>query len=221
MIKPILLAALFLSPVPVFAADLAMPATDAPAMAPPASTSWDGPYIGASLGYSWATADDTSSLNHDMNPAGPSVGVQAGYLFSLSDNIVAGIEGSVDWARESASISPFINPGSITQTINWDGALVGKLGVNLDNFLPYIDAGVAFANADRNDTYTGADPSNTQVGWTAGVGVEAMLADHLSGFVSYSYSDYGTATYNTQGGGVSPTVHLTDSAVKVGLNYHF
>jgi opacity protein-like surface antigen len=33
-----------------------------------------------------------------------------------------------------------------------EGALVGRLGFEIDGLLPYVDAGVAFANATRNET---------------------------------------------------------------------
>ncbi len=94
----------------------------------------------------------------------------------------------------------------ITQTINWEGLVVAKLGIDVGgNILPYVDAGVAFANITRDTDY--ADPtysdvgsvSQTQVGWTIGAGVEAQLADHVTGFVSYNYADYGDADFGTGG----------------------
>jgi len=203
------------------AADLAMPAA-APAMAAPAPTNWDGPYIGANIGYGWGFADHQPATpigpggnGFDGSPAGFIIGGQIGYNFHLSDNIVAGVEGNLDWSNQSASF-----PGAFTtttQAINWQGNIVGKLGVDVDGFLPYIDAGVAFANSTRS-TPT-ASSNQTQTGWTVGVGVEYMLADNLSGFISYNYADYGTAKYPT--GGTPPSIHLTDSIVKVGLNWHF
>jgi opacity protein-like surface antigen len=42
-----------------------------------------------------------------------------------------------------------------------------------------------------------------------------MLASNLSANVGYRYSDYGSQTYS------GAPVSLTDSSVRVGLNYHF
>ena len=128
------------------AADLYVPPPSAPIMAPAASN-WDGPYIGANIGYSWGTADHTSGPGtNDITLSGFMIGAQLGYNFHVSDNIVLGIEGSADWSNETGSIPAF---GTTTHTINYDGMLVGRLGVDMGNFLPYVDAGVAFANATR------------------------------------------------------------------------
>ena len=197
------------------AADLYVPPPVAPVVAPPVSN-WDGPYIGANIGYSWGTADHTSGPGtNDITLSGFEVGAQLGYNFHVSDNIVLGIEGSLDWSNETGSIPIF---GTTTHTINAEGMLVGRLGADMGTWMPYIDAGVAFANATRANGLP-ASATNTQTGWTVGVGVEVMLADHLSGFLSYNYADYGSAVYNT--GGTPPTIHLTDNIFKAGLNYHF
>ena len=200
-----------------YAADLSMPAT-APAMAPPAS-SWDGPYIGASVGYGWGTASDATTTGtgaattDTANLAGWLVGGQIGYNFHLSDNIVAGVEGNLDWLNETGAYSLF---PTYKQTINWEGSVRGRLGVDMGNFLPYIEAGVAFANSTLNTTTGTTNVSKIHAGWTVGAGVEFMLADHLSANAEYRYSDYGTQTYNA-----TNSVHLTDSTVRLGLNYHF
>lgn len=201
------------------AADLSIPGP-APVVSAPAPGNWDGPYVGANIGYGWGFADHQPAGpgpfpagGNDINPSGFLIGGQIGYNFHLSDNIVAGIEGNLDWSNESGSLSPTAF-GTITQRINWDGAIVAKLGYDAGAFLPYVDAGVAFANATRSDT-VGDSVSATHTGWTVGVGVEYMLADNLSAFVSYNYADYGAQNYGT------PKVELTDSIVKVGLNWHF
>lgn len=198
------------------AADLAMPApAAAPPMAAPAPGAWDGPYIGASVGYGWGTATDSytgeSTGTESANLSGALVGVQAGYNFHLSDNLVGGLEGNIDWLNETGSY------GGETQTINWEGSIRARLGVDAGQFMPYVEAGVAFANS----TYatSSSSVSNNHTGWTVGAGVEFMLADHLSANVEYRYSDYGTQTYTTSS--YTNKVHLTDSTVRLGLNYHF
>jgi outer membrane immunogenic protein len=172
------------------AADLAMPAAQPAPFVAPATTNWDGPYIGATVGYGWASITPTGLPAVTSN--GWLVGAQLGYNFHLADQIVAGIQGNVDWNNENITGS----------TSGWDGAIVARLGYDVDSILPYVEAGVAFLNA----------ASTTSTGFTVGAGVEFMLADQLSANVEYRYSSYGAPT------GYSA---LSDNQIRFGLNYHF
>jgi len=193
------------------AADLYVPpAQPAPAAQAPAQTDWDGPYIGASVGYGWGTATD-STLTDSTGLTGWLVGGQVGYNFHLTDNLVAGVEGDINWTNESGTFTGTAAPDNFA--INWDGSIRGRLGVDLDGILPYAEAGVAFANA--TDTIGGTSYSGTHTGWVAGAGVEFEVADPLSVNVEYRYTNYGSQTYN------GDTVGLTDNSVRVGVNYHF
>jgi outer membrane immunogenic protein len=189
------------------AADLYVPSR-APAapMAMP-SGSWDGPYIGASLGYSSGTASAASFSA--ANPTGWFIGGQVGYNFHLSDRLVGGVEGNLDWSNESGSTSF----GSFR--INWDGSIRARLGIDFDSILPYAEVGVAFANGTAAAPSGTPSVSGTHTGWVAGVGAEFKLADQLSANVEYRYSNYGSQTYS------GTAIALTDNEFRVGLNYHF
>jgi outer membrane immunogenic protein len=180
------------------AADL-MVMHPAPAMAPmaPATTSWDGLYIGANVGYGWGSLAPTSGAS--VSTTGWLVDGHVGYNAHLSDQIVGGIEGDLDWSNVSGT----------GYTTNWGGSLRGRLGLDVGGFLPYAELGVAFANGTLSGT------SATHTGWTAGVGVEYMLTNQLSANLEYRYSDYGSQNYGAS------SQHLTDSTVRIGLNYHF
>ena len=194
------------------AADLMMPVKAAPMMAAP-STNWDGAYIGANLGYAWGNSDHTTTTTGDFTMSGGFVGGQIGYNFHVSDAIVLGVQGDVEWANISGSqTSP-----SISDSINWTGAVTARLGYDVDGFLPYVLGGVAFANSARTGVNSVVN-SQVHTGYTVGVGVETMLADNLSAFAEVRYSDYGQKTYTLPS---TPIVGLTDTSVRIGLNYHF
>ena len=193
------------------AADLYVPpAQPAPVAQAPAATDWDGPYIGASVGYGWGTASNSTTVD-STGVSGWLVGGQVGYNFHLTDNLVLGVEGDLNWNNQSGTYTGAAAPD--TFRVNWDGSARARLGVDLDGILPYVEAGVAFANA--NSTVAGIDSSATHTGWTAGGGVEFKVADPVSLNVEYRYTDYGSQTYNGE------SVGLTDNTVKVGVNYHF
>jgi len=193
------------------AADLAAPMKSAPMMAAPAASGdWDGLYVGASVGYGWGTAMffTAPTTSFPSNLSGLFVGGQVGYNFHLADSIVAGIEGNLDWSNEQGH---YTSVPTDTSRINWSGSVRGRLGYDAGQFLPYAEAGVAFAAEDEN---YGTDHNSTFVGWTAGAGVEFKLTDTLSANVEYRYSDYGTQVVT------GSNVTLTDNTIRLGINYH-
>jgi outer membrane autotransporter protein len=192
------------------AADLYVPPA-APVVSAPAASNWDGPYIGASVGYGWGTADATSTdPSLTTSTSGWLVGAQLGYNFHVADSLVLGVEGNVDWTNETGSL-----PNLGSYTVGWDGSLRARLGLDAGQWMPYVEAGVAFANATAAATGGSPSFSNTHTGWTVGAGVEVMLADNLSANVEYRYNNYGSQTYN----GVP--ISFNDSQIRLGLNYHF
>lgn len=191
------------------AADLAAPLAPPPAatVAPAPTTNWAGAYLGANIGYGWGTVTSSAGT---INPQGGMIGGQIGYNFYLSDGVVLGAQADMDWSNITDSNATY------TDTIQWNGALTGHLGFAWDAVMPYVLGGVAFAN--NKVEAGGGSQDQWHTGWTVGAGAEVMLADNLSAFAEYRYSDYGTKDY----GGVGVTgVHPTDNTVRAGLNFHF
>jgi len=202
-----------------YAADLIV---DSPMMAPaysaPAGGNWDGVYVGAFAGYGWGTlTDDEGYWNgidgEEFDAEGWTVGVTAGANFTVSEAIVAGIAADLAWA----DIGGDQDDGDLTYNTNWTGSIRGRLGFDGGAFLPYVTAGLAFANNTVNDVGFEED-TQTHIGWTAGVGVEFAVADNVSLDLQYRYSDYGSKTYDIDGG---YEFGLTSHAVTAGINFKF
>jgi outer membrane immunogenic protein len=200
-----------------FAADLIV---DEPAAAPAmvaASGNWDGAYIGAFTGYGWGTLTDEEGYwgtnGQEYDAEGWQAGLTAGANFTISEAIVAGIAADIAWA----DIGGDAESGDFTYNTNWTGSLRGRLGFDGGAFLPYVTAGLAFANNTLDDSGNYED-TQTHIGWTAGVGVEFAVADNVSLDLQYRYSDYGSKTYSLDG---DYDFSLTSHAVTAGINFKF
>jgi len=184
------------------------------------SGGWDGAYIGAFAGYGWGTITDeegywSGTPDTEYDTEGWKVGLTAGADFTVSEAIVAGIAADIAWA----DIGGDQGAGAFTYNTNWVGSVRGRLGFDGGAFLPYVTAGLAFANNTLDDNLSGIDDTQTHIGWTAGAGVEFAVADNVSLDLQYRYSDYGTKTYTLDTG--ETDFSLTSHAVTAGINFRF
>jgi outer membrane immunogenic protein len=200
-----------------FAADLII-SEPAPAVGVVSTTgNWDGLFLGAFAGYGWGTLDDSANsgldlTNDELDLTGWQVGVSAGANFTVSEAIVAGIVGDIAWSDISGS------EGDSSYNVDWTGSIRGRLGFDGGAFLPYVTAGVAFANATATD-FNDVEDTQTHIGWTVGAGVEFAVADNVSLDLQYRYTDYGSKDYALT---TNPTeLSLTSHAVTAGVNFRF
>ncbi len=172
---------------------------------------WDGVFIGAFAGYGWGTLTDDDSLlaltsgDDTLDLTGWQVGVAAGANFTVSEAIVAGIVGDIAWTDLSGEDTT----SDFAYDVNWLGSIRGRLGFDGGAFLPYVTAGVAFANATASEPLAPSEDTQTHIGWTVGAGVEFAVADNISLDLLYRYTDYGSKDYA-----------LTDPATPLSLNTH-
>lgn len=201
-----------------FAADLIID-EPAPAVGIVSTTgNWDGVFIGAFAGAGWGTVTDEDNyfgngIDAETDLTGWQLGVNAGANFTVSEAIVAGIVGDIAWTDLNGDVD-----ADSSYSVDWAGSIRGRLGFDGGAFLPYVTAGVAFANATVTD---GAlEDTQTHVGWTVGAGVEFAVADNVSLDLQYRYTDYGAKDYEL---GAAPTESfgLTSHAVTAGVNFRF
>ncbi|MEX0346860.1 MAG: outer membrane protein, partial [Rhizobiaceae bacterium] len=104
-------------------------------------------------------------------------------------------------------VRPFPYPTAGTSSgstdINWQGSVRAKVGYDMGQYLPYVTAGVAFADVDYGGGPLGGPCcgySSTAVGWTAGAGMNVAITEAIFGGFEYRYTDFGT-----ESGGLAPT----------------
>ena len=116
-----------------------------------AAVDWNGPYAGLFI----------SGQTDSIYGLGANLGVNA----MVSDNLLAGVEGSVQWLDDDS----------------WQGQVNGKLGFAVENFAFYGLAGIG-ANSD------------TEAYVPVGVGAELKLTEDFSLKAEYQYQwDFDTS----------------------------
>src|SRR5450631_3201811 len=191
--------------------------------------SWTGFYAGINGGYAWGQSswsDPAVGANSgSFNTSGGLVGGQLGYN-RQTGAVVLGIETDADWMSVKGSTA---GPGGVcladgggqcqTQQ-SWVGTTRGRVGYAFDRWLPYVTGGVAYGKIQAVQP-TGTSTS-TNVGWTAGGGVEVAINRNWSAKVEYLHIDLGTATFMGAASG-TPTlaVPVTNDLVRAGINYHW
>lgn len=186
----------------------------APAMAQTAETNFNGPFIGAQLGWQ----QDRQSLTTGTVPPtttrakgdGFAYGGQLGYDFNLG-SAVLGVEASLTGRTGSNRFPTFdLEAGRTINVTARAGWLVTPEG------LLYARGG--YSNARFSITNpTGA--SENRDGYTVGAGFEKMLSNNVSARVEYNYGDYGNDVLPGAGG--PSTLNYHRHAVMTGVNFRF
>jgi outer membrane immunogenic protein len=210
---------------PSFAADLPRPAYKAPFKNPiyVAPFSWTGFYIGINGGYgfgksSWPNAG-TGLTTGDFDVEGGLVGGTVGYNLQTGA-WVWGVEGDIDasWIKGSNTTVCGV-PGCETKN-SWLATGRGRIGYAWDNWLPYLTGGAAFGSIKMTPG-AALSESKTNIGWTAGGGLEYSFMNEWSAKIEYLYVDLGKATCGVATCLVNTDVTFKANIVKIGVNYRF
>jgi outer membrane immunogenic protein len=192
----------------VVAATLALCAANgAQAQSPqPSGYFWEGPYVGANLGYQWG------SITHNTTrPDGLNGGIQAGYNWQRQQ-FVFGAETDLQITGADDVFAPwkFSNP--------WFGTLRGRAGLMLNNnTLFYATAGIAYGALKAQNTLTGVTEDKIHVGWALGVGAEMAISGNWSAKIEYLYVNLYDRGYGLTGANNG----MEASVLRLGVNYRF
>ena len=190
---------------PAITADMRAPVYKAPPPVVPA-WSWTGCFAGGHGGSLWTKQDWTN-----FTPGGDFFGawlgghqanswlggVQAGCDYQFAGGFVIGIQGDYAWTDAAGSHDSAREIGvAYHSKAKSLASVTGRVGYAWDRFLGYVRGGGAWQRNDYSAStiilgtvYAGTE---TRSGWTVGVGGEYAFTNVLSGFVEYSYYDYGS-----------------------------
>jgi outer membrane immunogenic protein len=207
---------------------------------------WGDPAVHVDpLPHNFVSPDQAPSTIHP-GPTGIVGGVQAGYNYQMG-RFVAGIEadftGSAMSGSKSVSPIPFTDgstfPGAVSahEETNWFGTLRPRLGYTVTpTLLIYGTGGLAYGNVSysANTNFvppgTATDPasfSKTQVGWTAGGGVEYAFSKHWTVKAEYLYMNLGSESVIGNPSLPNPPFQegyswkTTTNIINFGVNYKF
>jgi outer membrane immunogenic protein len=196
---------------------------DTPSFAP--RMSWTGFYLGAHVGgtrddkFDFKDEENRSDFGSGIMPLSDSAisGFHIGYNWQAGKNIVLGIEGDYSFSG-SQDLSGFLGTDAIA-------SLRARLGYAFGKTLVYATGGVArlewsdqFQSAPRDLPFDG-----TQIGWTAGAGVEHKILSNVSIGVEglyYAFDDSGTLVNDSGEGRGDLSYDREFWSVRARLNYH-
>lgn len=159
---------------------------------------FEGPYVGAAIGYGWTTAKAelrNPDFSFDRSGGGVIGGLFAGFG-AVSGQLFGAVEGQA--LRSSADKSGFVDGFRINVEQRQTFSLMAKVGfVPTDRFLIYGTAGWAVTNFKQ--TTTSASFSDSSDDWfngaRVGIGAEFAVTRHIFTRFDYTHTWYGRNTY--------------------------
>jgi outer membrane immunogenic protein len=122
-----------------------------------------------------------------------------------------------------------VNPLGITDRTKIDSvsSVIGRFGYAWPRVMIYGKGGGAWSHVEYSTYIAGAGgtigtASETRSGWTAGFGAEYSFAPRFTGFIDYSWIDFGTRAVGLSAGPpLAVNTRLTESVAKTGVSYKF
>lgn len=232
-----LVAVLAIGLAPAFAADLPSRKAAPPQMFSPVPVySWQGFYLGASIGYGWESANNTfGTVVAAASPSGVIGGGYIGYNWLAGQSFVLGLEGDIEGSgiqqNRTVAALPVLGLGvglalgnSINISNTFRASVRARAGVTMDRALLYVTGGMAygqFAATMRWGNALSETWSNGRAGWTVGAGLDYALTNNWIARVEYRFTSYGNFSRVSPIFGGTITQRVNDNAIRVGVAYKF
>jgi outer membrane immunogenic protein len=213
-------AAAVLASMAANAADLSPVPSPMVTKAPPfvgAAYNWSGFYVGVNGGGGWGSS--RSDLTGRFGTSGGLAGGTVGYNAQVG-RWVLGLEGDIDWSNINGNTSLGCAAGCSVQN-NWLSTVRGRVGYAFGSWLPYVTGGLAVGDVNASAAgFAGMD--STQVGWTAGAGVEYALGGNWTAKLEYLRVNLGRFDCGLScGPAASDNISFHDNVVRGGINFRF
>ncbi|PSJ57394.1 outer membrane protein [Pseudaminobacter soli (ex Li et al. 2025)] len=222
----------------LFAGITGAQAADVVVQEPVAVYNWSGIYVGAQAGYAWGDAPFRNRSGNyvegaDYDPRGFLGGFYAGYSQQLSNNVVLGIEGDINFANIKRNgvdyvdfADGYVYSDNAHAKMRWNGAVRARVGYAMDRFMPYLAGGVSFGELkfdllDPSDGSTIFSEKATMTGWNIGAGVDYAATDNLILRAEYRFSDFGSKTFHGLYGVDDGKIKLRTNDIRLGIAYKF
>jgi outer membrane immunogenic protein len=199
------------------------PPPEAPAAYIPATVpvyNWGGIYFGLNGGYGFGNSDWTGGAvsSGDFSTSGFLVGGTVGVNFQM-DQFVLGAETDLDYAPISGD-GPSTFCQNCQTSSTWLGTTRVRAGFAADRVLFYGTAGAAYGNVQASAFDT--TNTSTEIGWTAGAGVEAAFTDNWTARIEYLFVDLRSGSC-TSACGSPPTqsVSFDENLIRAGVDFKF
>ena len=217
-------------------------AADIPLKAAPVAVvqqAWTGWYAGLSGGYGRGYSRQRDDTPYDSQPYRIEGGLVGGTLGAnwQTGSLVLGAETDLSYSWIKGSTIGFdpvfdVCGGVVPRcetTIRALGTLRGRVGVAWGSLLGYLTGGLAYANlhGKEGDGPAGGvfgSGSKWVVGWTAGAGLEGIIAPNWSAKIEYLYVDLGTHNVfidDVFGVPFPERLSVMTHIVRVGINHRF
>src|SRR5262245_39592386 len=192
---------------------------------PPAEpiVDWTGPYIGVHAGYAWVKwhGEDTEGIpplaSVTLEDNNFIFGGQLGYNWQVAPSFVLGMETDATWLDVSDEDDSDFNFESIET--DWLATVRGRAGFAMDHIMVYATGGVAFSDTEVEDEDSDAEQDETLFGWTAGGGVEVLLAQNVTAKAEYLYIQFDEEEFEVPG--LASDIDLHAHIIRTGVNYKF
>ncbi len=187
------------------------------------SGSSSGTYAGARVGFSWldTTARAGTGSDNAYEADGAFGTLVVGHDYASSGPWVLGTVLDFSFGEASGRAE---EPGPVIFKVkqDWEATLRGRAGYQMEGFMPYATAGIAYGSFETQYSQVGLPflvTDSQAFGWTIGAGVDVPVNERWTLVAEYRYTDYGDGI--DAAGTIDGPYDVSSSQIYLGVNYSF